>query len=46
MELQVGGVNDNHVGGVGEGQVVKGRHVEQLSCVPNNSVRVWGEIVQ
>ena len=39
MELQVGGINDNHVGDVGEGQMVKGRHVEQLSCVPDNGVR-------
>ena len=46
MELEVGGINDNHVGDVGEGQVVKGRHVEQLSCVPDNRVRAWGEIVQ
>ena len=46
MELQVGGINDNHVGDVGEGQMVKGRHVEQLSCVPNNGFRAWEEIVQ
>ena len=39
MELQVGGINDNHVGEVGEGQMVKGRHVEELSCVPDNGVR-------
>ena len=46
MELQVGGIDDNHVGDVGEGQMVKGRHVEQLSCVPDNGVRARGEIVQ
>ena len=46
MELQVGGINDNHVGDVGEGQMVKGRHVEELSCVPDNGFRAWGEIVQ
>ena len=33
MELQVGGVDDDHVGKAGEGKVVEGGHVEQLSNV-------------
>ena len=34
MELQVGGVDDDHVGEAGEGEMVEGRHVKQLSSVP------------
>ena len=33
MELQVGGVDDDHVGKAGEGEVVEGGHVEQLSNI-------------
>ena len=34
MELQVGGIDDDHLGEVGEGEMVEGRHVEQLGSVP------------
>ena len=34
MELQVGGIDDDHLGKAGEGEVVEGRHVEQLGSVP------------
>ena len=34
MELQVGGIDDNHFEEVGEGEMVEGRHVEQLGSVP------------